>query len=185
MDTVKDNGSKSWRWVRPLGWGGAAALVLLPLVMMKFVPAAGFNWTVSDFLFAAFMLGGVGLALELAVRISKSSSYRIGAGLGLAAGLLLVWVTGAVGYIGSEENPFNLLFLGVVALAFAGSLIAAFRPMGMALAMAAAGIAHGVIGVIGAAQEPRTLLITIVFLGLWFGSARLFQLSEREAAPTA
>ena len=183
MDTLNGNGSRNWRWVRPLAWGGAMALLLLPLAAMQFTREVA--WSLGDFVFAAMMLGGVGLALELAVRISPSSSYRIGAGLGLAASVLLIWVTGAVGYIGNEDNPYNLAFLGVVAIAFAGSIIAAFRPLGMAYAMLAAGIAHAIAGIGGAPAEPRTLIITVVFLGLWFGSARLFQLSAMEAKADA
>jgi hypothetical protein len=183
MDMTNDGSRTGWRWVRMLGWGGAAALLCVPLIAMQFTREVA--WTLGDFIFAGMMLGGVGLALELAVRISPSSSYRIGAGLGLAASVLLIWVTGAVGYIGSEENPYNLAFLAVVAIAFAGSVIAAFRPLGMAYAMLAAGIAHAIAGIGGAPQEPRTLIITVVFLGLWFGSARLFQLSAMEAQADA
>ena len=180
MDTVNTHGSGGRRWLRFLGWGGAAALLCVPLIAMQFTREV--DWTVGDFVFAGMMLGGVGLALELAVRISPNTSYRIAAGLGLAASVLLIWVTGAVGYIGNEENPYNLAFLGVVAIAFAGSIIAAFRPLGMAYAMLVAGIAHAIAGIGGAPQEPRTLILTVVFLGLWFGSARLFQLSALEAA---
>ena len=140
MDTTNPDRHRNWAWVRPIAWGGAAALVLLPLVAMQFTREV--NWTVGDFLFAAMLIGGVGLALELAVRISPNWSYRAGAALGLAAGFLLIWANGAVGYIGSEDNPYNLLFVGVVAIAFAGSLISVFRAQGMAFAMLAAGIAH-------------------------------------------
>lgn len=180
MDRADDNGRRGLGWVRPVGWGLAAALLAAPLVAMQFTPEV--DWTTGDFLFAAVVLGGVGIALELAVRISTSSSYRIAAGLGLAAGLMLIWVNGAVGYIGNEDNPYNLWFMAVVAIAFAGALIAAFRPLGMALAMLAAGVVHLVVGIVGALQEPRTLIITTVFLGLWLGSARLFHLAAQEPA---
>ena len=179
MDRTENHEARGAGWVRPLAWGAAAALLALPLVAMQFT--SDVQWTVGDFLFAAIMLGGVGIALELAVRISSAKSYRIGAGLGLAAGLLLIWVNGAVGYIGNEDNPYNLLFMGVVAIAFAGSLIAAFRPMGMAYAMLAAGIAHAAVGFAGAPQDPRTIILTIVFVGLWLGSARLFHIAAKDA----
>ena len=169
-------------WVRPLGWGLAAALLATPLVAMQFT--RNVEWQAGDFLFAAIMLGGVGLAVELAVRISSNSSYRIGAGTGLAAGLMLVWVNVAVGYIGNEDNPYNLWFMGVIAIAFAGTLISAFKPRGMAKSMLAAGIAHAAVGFAGAPQDPRTLILTIVFIGLWIGSARLFQLAA-EASETS
>ena len=32
MDAVKNEGAREWRWVRPLAWGAAAALLALPLL---------------------------------------------------------------------------------------------------------------------------------------------------------
>ena len=168
-------------WLRRIGWSTAGLLLLLPLVAMRVAPDSGVNWTVSDFVFAAMLLGGVGLAAELAVRISSSWNYRGGAALGLAAGFFLIWANGAVGYIGSEDNPYNLVFFGVVAVAFAGALISAFRPRGMALAMLAAGIAHAVAGGVGVVEDPITAPITLVFVAMWLGSARLFHQAAREA----
>ena len=130
MDMIDNTAPRGLRWLRPLGWGLAAALLATPLVAMQFTRDV--EWQAGDFLFAAIMLGGVGLAVELAVRISSNSSYRIAAGTGLAAGLMLVWVNVAVGYIGNEDNPYNLWFMGVVAIAFAGALVSAFKPRGMA-----------------------------------------------------
>ena len=171
--------SSIWRWARPLLWGGAGALLLVPLWAMNFAPGLGFNWTLSDFLFAALLMGGVGLAFELAVRISAHWAYRAGAAMGLAAGFLLIWANGAVGYIGSEDNPYNLVFFIVIGIAFAGALITVFKPRGMAWTMLAAGIAHALAGFGGAAEDPVTIPITIVFVGLWIGAARLFQIAAR------
>ena len=167
-------------WLRRIGWGTAAVMLLAPLIAMRFTGEV--NWTVSDFIFAALLLGGVGLAAELAVRISSSWYYRFGAALGLAAGFLLIWANAAVGYIGSEDNPYNLVFFGVIAVAFAGSLIAGFRARGMAIAMLAAGIVHAVAGGIGFFDDPVTGPITLVFVGMWLGSARLFNTASKESA---
>ena len=177
-EMTNGNARRGLGWVRPIAWGGAAALILLPLVAMQFT--AEVNWTVGDFIFAAMLIGGVGLAAELAVRISSSWSYRGGAALGLAAGFFLIWANGAVGYIGSEDNPYNLAFIGVVALAFAGALISGFRAKGMAVAMLVAGSAHAAAGLGGLAQDPRTGPITLVFVGMWLGSARLFHRAAGE-----
>ena len=166
-------------WLRPLLWGGAGILILIPLWAMRFAPGLGFNWTLSDFVFAALLIGGVGLAFELSLRISPHWPYRAGAALGLAAGFLLIWANGAVGYIGSEDNPYNLVFFGVIAIAFAGALISVFRAKGMAWTMLAAGIAHALAGFGGAAEDPVTVPITIAFVGMWLGSARLFQMAAR------
>ena len=180
-DTSNPMMARDFGWVRWLAWGGAAALILLPLVAMRFAPDAGVNWTAGDFVFAALMFGAVGLAAELAVRISSNWAYRGGAALGLAAGFLLVWSNAAVGYIG-DDNPYNAIFFAIVALAFVGAMLARFRARGMALTMLAAGIAHAIDGAIGFPQDPVTGPITIVFTGMWLGSAALFHKSAREGA---
>jgi hypothetical protein len=179
-DTTRQHGSSNWRWVRPIAWGAAAALILTPLVAMKFTSEV--NWTVGDFLFASMLIGGIGIALELAVRISGSWNYRAGALLGVAAGFFLIWANGAVGYIGPEDNPYNLVFFAVVAVAFVGSLVASFRAKGMAWAMAAAGAAHAIAGAYGFPADPRTGPITLAFVAMWLGSALLFRRAAREQA---
>jgi hypothetical protein len=179
MSIARLDGSHGFRWLRPLLWGVAGLLLMLPLWAMTFAPGLGFNWTLSDFLFAALLIGGVGLAFELAVRVSGSLHYRAGAALGLAAGFLLVWANGAVGYIGSEDNPYNLVFYGVIAIAFAGALISVFRARGMAWTMAATAAAHAAAGFGGAAHDPRTIPLTIGFVIMWLGASRLFQMAAK------
>ena len=181
-DTTNSIGPRSWGWVRPLAWAFAAVLLLLPLIAMQLAPDSGVNWTVSDFIFAAMLLGGIGLAAEVAVRVSPDWYYRAGAALGLAAGFFLIWANGAVGYIGNEDNPYNLVFFGVVAIAFTGAVLSRFRGKGMAVAMLAAGLAHAAAGLGGVAADPVTAPITLAFVAMWLGSAWLFRRSAlREA----
>lgn len=157
---------------RMFGWGFAALLLLLPLVAMQFTDEV--DWTVGDFIFAALLIGSVGLAYELTVRVSRSWPFRAGIGLALVASFLTVWVNGAVGMIGSEENPYNLLFLGVILLALIGGVVAGFRARGMALAMAAAAVAQGSLGIVGAFADLRGGILATMFAGLWLLSAALF-----------
>ena len=166
---------------RILGWGSAASLILLPLVAMQFTNEV--NWTGSDFVFAIIMFGSVGLALELAVR-RGSRAYTIAAGLALLVSFLSFWFTGAVGIIGNENEDSNALFLGVVAIALAGSVIALFRPAGMAVAMAVAAVAQALVPIIAAVigdskqsaiWAPEVIILTLVFTAMWLGSARLFR----------
>lgn len=179
MARTMDNGGAA-RWLRPLAWSAAVALVLAPLVAMQFTREV--NWTASDFLFAAVLVGGVGLAFEAVVRVSRDRAYRAGAALTLCACFFLTWSNLAVGYIGSEDNPYNLWFFGVVAIVLLGAMLSGLRPRGMALTAAAAGVAHAVIGAVGFAQDTRTGPITLVFVAVWLGSARLFQIAARGAA---
>lgn len=173
------------RW-RIIGWGAAVALILTPLVAMQFTKEV--NWTASDFVFAIVMIGGVGLLFELAARASRSWAYRGGAALALLTGFLLVWINGAVGIIGDEDNPANLVFGVILLMAIAGSIVAKAKADGMVRAMAVAGAAQALFGAIvfawgvGANEPPGPIgvLVIIEFLaGLWFLSAWLFGKAAR------
>ena len=164
------------RW-RILGWGTAAGLILLPLVAMQFTSEV--NWTAGDFLFAILMIGSVGLAFELVVRASSNAAYRAGAAAALAAAFLTVWVNGAVGMIGSEENDYNLLFLGVILLGLAGSILARFRAPGLAVAMLIAAIAQSAVGLLGITADLRGGIFATGFALIWLLSSALFRTASR------
>ena len=120
--------------------------------------------------------------------MGKSLSKRGYAGaavLGLLAALLVAWVNLAVGIIGEPEDPANLMYAGVVAVAAVGALLARFRPAGMARAMAAAAAAQLLVAAVtfaldlGYPPTPRLslLLFNLILLALWAGSAFLFRRS--------
>lgn len=180
MNTAYPSGEPKLGWFRIIGWGFAAALLVTPLVAMKFAPAAGVNWTAGDFVFAAVMLGIVGGLLELAVRASGNWSYRLGAALGVLAGFLLVWSNLAVGYIGDGDSPLDLVFLAIPVLALAAGAVVRFRANGMAVIMVAAAAAHAITGAIGYPIDPVTGPITVAFTLLWLGSAALFRRAARK-----
>jgi hypothetical protein len=165
---------------RIIGWGIAALLLLLPLV-------AGAPWTASDYVFAAVMFGTVGLAFEFIVRKTarKTGSlvYRCGAIVAVVAAFLTIWLNAAVGMIGPEDNPYNLLFLGVPLVALAGSGVARFRPIGTAWAMLTAAAAQASLGGIGLMTDHRGGIFSIAFAGLWLLAAGLFR--KAGASPQA
>lgn len=178
-------GAMPWRLI---GWGGAVALLAVPLVAMQFTSEV--VWTAGDFRFAATMFGIVGCTFEVAVHMSRNLAYRAGAALGLLAGLLLVWVNGAVGFLGDEGNPWNLLFALVLLVAVIGSAIGRYRAAGMARAMAAAAAVQVGIGVAalaaglgsaGPAGLYEAVLGTGLFTALWLLSAGLFLKAARGA----
>ena len=174
-------GGRRWSPWRILGWGTAALLLLLPLI-------AHLPWTASDFVFAGVLFGSVGLAFEFIVRKSGSLAYRLGAALAVIAAFLTIWVNGAVGMIGSEDNPYNLLFLGVLAIALIGAIVARFERRGMAGAMVVAAIAQAVLGAVGLSTDVRGAVFSMAFAGLWLLAAALFWAAAQEqtrAAPGA
>lgn len=182
MTTQTEGGRRGLPW-RLIGWGAVALILLLPLV-------TGAPWTTFDYIVAGGLLGGAGLVLELVVRASGSLAYRAGAGLAVAAAILLVWVNGAVGFLGNEDNPANLMFAGVIGIAVLGSVIAGFKAKGMAWAMFAAAAAQVSVGVIAMTQgwtSPgnaglyEVVMGTSVFGAIWLLSGGLF----RKAAAAA
>jgi hypothetical protein len=176
---------RTFPW-RVLGWGTAAALLLLPLVAMQFTSEV--NWTLSDFIFAGVMFGLVGGTLELTFRKSGNICYRGGVAIAVATTFLLVWINGAVGIIGDEGNVLNLMFFGVIAVALAGAIAARFKAAGMAWAMALAGVLQAAIGIgvfaldVASAGPPGAiglLLLIEFFAGAWLLSAALFRAAAR------
>lgn len=160
---------------RPAIWGGVAALMLLPVLAVRGVDGAAWD-PPGDFVFLSILLTGVGVAYELALRVTDRGAYRAAVGIALAAALLSAWINLAVGIIGSEDNPANLVYAGVLAVAAIGAVAAGFRPLGMARAMTAAALAQVIAFIVAlAAGLGFTGPITVFFTALWLISAWLFR----------
>jgi hypothetical protein len=133
-----NNGGGGNKWLTA-AWTSATALILLtPLIAMQFTDEV--NWTVGDFVFAGGMLLGAGVTYELAARVGNLAD-QAGAVVALGTGVLIFWVTGAVGIIGSENNPGNLLYLAAVVLAIVGAIVTGGRAARMVWAMSVAALA--------------------------------------------
>ncbi|WP_022824347.1 hypothetical protein [Hymenobacter norwichensis] len=161
-------------------------LLLIPLVAMQYTTEV--NWTFSDFVFAAVVLFGAGSTFVLIARMGTNGMYRLAAGVGVVAGLLLVWANAAVGLVGSEHNPANLLYGMVLLVALGGAIAARFRPLGTSNAMFAAAFTYVAVTIIalfvwkptGAAAEPSVYLLNVLvangaFAALWAVSGWLFR----------
>lgn len=84
---------------RTLMWGVIGALLLLPAIAMQFSPEV--NWGPGDFLFAAVLLGGLGLSVEWIMRRIDTKIFRIAAiGIVLLT-VMLIWIEAAVGIFGA------------------------------------------------------------------------------------
>lgn len=131
-------------------------------------------------------------ACELAARMTGSNAYRAAVGVAVAAAFILVWMNLAVGVIGSEEDPANLMYGGVLAVAIVGALLARFQPVGMARALSATALAQALVGAIALAAGlgstapsfPEAIVfLTGFFAALWLLSAWLFRKAAREQTP--
>lgn len=126
---------------------GIVILILcIPLIAMQFSDEV--HWELLDFVIMGTILLSIGLAYELIARKSEKIVYRIAFGVGLLGAFLLFWVNGAVGIIGSENQPANLLYGLVFIVGLVGSLIARFKPNGMSNTLFAAAITQMLVPVI-------------------------------------
>lgn len=167
-----------WKMLRIAGWGFVAVLLILPAVAMQFTSEV--DWSVSDFIVMGAILGSVGLGTEFLVRRSGSTAYRIAAVLAMATAFLTIWVNLAVEMIG-DDNPYNLLFGGVLLVALGGSILADFKPAGMAKAMLATGVAQLVVGAGGMVFEVRDGIFSMAFAFPWLLAAALFRSTAKES----
>lgn len=112
------------------------------------------------------------------------TQYRTAFGLALATALILVWMNLAVGIIGDSDNPYNLMYVGVLAVALIGAVVARLQPRGMAHALLATALAQALVAVIvlfaglGVPGKPGPggiVMINGLFVALWLGSAWLFR----------
>ncbi|MGD9613994.1 MAG: hypothetical protein AB7H90_06565 [Alphaproteobacteria bacterium] len=182
-----NNGRRLGRGWRAAGWGVAAALLLLPLAAMQVTDEV--DWNLADFAAAGALVAGVGVTYELAARMTGNGAYRAAIGIALAAAFMLSWISLAVGIIGSEDNPANLMYGGVLAVGVVGAVIARFRPAGMVRALSATALAQTLVGGVALAAGlgsaapsfPEAIVfLTGVFAALWLVSAGLFRKAARQ-----
>lgn len=135
------------------------------------------------------LVGGVVLMIWLAFRRSSNKAYRAGAAIAMASAFLLIWINGAVGIIGNENNDANLMFVGVLLISGCGALVARGEPGKMALAMYVTAAAQALVAIIeligrfGASDPswPREIIVlTVFFCALWLFSAGRFRKAALE-----
>jgi len=164
-------------------------ILLIPLVAMQYTEEV--VWDLNDFIAAGILLFGTGLMYLLITRKAVNITYRVAAGLALVSGFLLIWVNLAVGILGSEDNPANLLYGVVLAIGFLGAVISRFKPKGMAVTLFIMALAQMLVPVIAMfIWKPETFSpeesiagvvgVNVFFFMLFIGSALLFRNSARE-----
>lgn len=180
MATEREIGRRGNPWSLWV-WGAAAALLATPLVAMRLTDEV--NWTASDFAIFAVMLGAAGGAWELGMRTSSSISYRLGVTAAVGTAFLLVWATLAVGFIGNEEHPANLMYAGLLIVGLIGAVLAQFRAGGLAVTLVVMAIGQMAAGAVGAGLgQYEAIKPTVVFTLMWLGAAALFAKAARDRA---
>lgn len=167
---------------RLAAWAGAAVLMVVPILFVRGVDGAA--WDVpGDLMFLAVLLAGLGAAFEIATRVPARRAYGAAVGYAIAAGVLGVWINLAVGILGNEDNPANLLFGIPPLVAAVGACATRLRAAGMARTMVAAAAAQGLAFLVAMVVGLGfTGPISTFFCGLWLISAWLFRRSDQARA---
>jgi len=117
-----------------------------------------------------------------------NTAYRWAVGLALLAAFLIVWMNAAAGLIGIEDDdPANLLYVGVLAVGIIGAMISRFQPRGMARALLATALAQAFVGAIAlklpnTASSAMIVIVHGIFVALFAGAALLFRNAASKGA---
>lgn len=111
--------------------------------------------------------------------MTTTTAYRLAIAVAVGTALFLVWGIGALGVVGSDGDPADLMFFGVLAIGLGGSIVARGQPYGMARAMFTTAAATLVVGVIALMLGKHEAQYSSVWeiLGLTGMYATLFALS--------
>ncbi|HCR70168.1 MAG TPA: hypothetical protein DIW23_01890 [Anaerolineae bacterium] len=162
-------------------WGAIGTVLLLMIPFVGMLVSDSFQWGVFDFVFMGGLIFGAGAVFVFVARQMNNIFYRLAVGIAGVAGFLLVWINAAVGIIGDDE-PANMMYLGVLAIAFLGAIVARFKAAGMYRAMLATTTAHTIVAVIAFIFYPNAmpgqfgiLAINAFFILAWLSSGLLFR----------
>ncbi len=166
---------------RIAAWTGAALVLMIPLIAMRFTGEV--RWTGADFFVAGAMLAALIGAAELAVRISDDWLYRAGAAVAVVAAVLMVWVQGAVGLVGSERDLEGLWFFAPLAIGAGGALLSRFRAGGLSRTLwVMAGVQAGMAAVDYGVMRDADVFLAGGWVLAWAVSAILFARAARSEA---
>ena len=172
---LDDFPGRRWRPWRIAAWTAASALLALPLVAMQFTDAV--EWTGSDFLVMGVILFACCAAFHLGTQRARDFTQLAAVAIAVGTSFLLVWINLAVGIIGAEDEPANLMYFGVVAVAVLAALYAGPDPRARARAMYAAAIAQTLVAVVVIVLglgDWRSITLSAFFIVPWIAAAALF-----------
>lgn len=162
-----------------LVWGGAAVLLAIPAIAMQFTSEV--DWGPEDFIIMGLLLAIACGSYEIVTRISGHWAYRAGAAAAIVVSFLTVWVNLAVGMVGDEGNPANLIFGLVILVGAVGAVVARFRPVGVARAMeTAAAVQLAMAAYASFVDDARVAVLIALFALPWLVSGQLFRKSARD-----
>ena len=180
---------------RQIVWTIVVALILSIFLAMQFTNFGQAEVQWNEAVAYSVMLLVAGGAYELWQWLkTRARIYRFAFGIGLLGVLLLGWVSGAVGIIGSENQSENLMYWAVPAVGLIGSLVSRFKPRGMARTLFTVALVQFLVPVVALIISPEVswgnvgvigvFVVNSIFALLFAASALLFQRSDATVSNT-
>jgi hypothetical protein len=174
---TSDWSRSGWRYAM---WAIAAALAGFALYAWEAVTVGEYGLVVVAIMFAL-----VAVVVERAAATRARWAYGVGIAIAVLTALGQMWMNLAVGIIGSEDNPTNLIFF-LIPLAVLTGLPLLRRPGRLAWLLAAAavgqviGAVYGTLAPLGPPEPEMAplggiIILTAYFAGLWLNAAALFR----------
>ena len=120
------------------------------------------------------------------MHLPSATAYRLAAALALTTAFVIVWLNVAAGLLGIEDDdPANLMYVGVLAVGVIGAFIARFEPRGLSRALFAVALAQVAVGVF-AFQYPNTAspaqvaILHVAFVAMFAAASWLFRYAAKE-----
>lgn len=178
-DTLPAPARNGWRIAM---WGVLLALLALPALMMQL--SSEWVWTRSDFVFAAILLGFLGVAGEVAMRFGRRMPARIGIALAGLTAFFTLWSNAAVGIIGAEGEPVNMWFTLTTLGAILAAALVRLRAGPMRLITGAMSFVPTIAGIQAASTMPGHGVewgILAAFSLMWILASFCFDRAARSA----
>lgn len=170
-----------------------ALLLSVPLIAMLFTPRV--NWDFFDFAIAGIIIFAHAYTFRAVTLQSDQFIFKIAMGFALLSGLFLLWSNLAVGIIGAEDNPANVMYLFVFLIGLMGSFLARFRAQQMSVVLFITAAAQALTVIIalsmGMQNYPHSSVMEIFavngfFIVLFSTAGLLFkQAAKEEKEPVA
>jgi len=167
-------------------WTIVVVLISLIFLAMQFTNFGQVEVQWNEAVAYGVILLAVGGAYELWRWLkTQNGTYRFAFSIGLLGTFLLGWVSGAVGIIGSENQPVNLMYWAIPAVGLIGSLISRFKPRGMVLTLFSVALVQFLVPVVALIISPEVswgsagvigvFIFNSIFAVLFIISALLFR----------
>ena len=113
--------------------------------------------------------------------MQRRAAFGLAVGLVLLTSIVILWLNTAAGLIGIEDDdPANLLYVGVIAIIGIGAVITRMRPRGMAYVLATTALVQALVGAIAltlpnTASPEEIVSVHGAFVLLFSAAAFLFR----------